>query len=549
MFTRQSLILKNIASIYDLMTNYQLPLANLEAIEQDARHFVVRFPLIGAFSSGKSSLLNAMLGKSVFATNVTAETAVPAELTYAEEDSFIAHFADGRTESLQADDVRENRLTSLQPDGWVEARLNAPALAGLPHLRLVDMPGWDSGVAGHTQAVDHYAPLSLAYGVVVSAEEGNLRESIRDALVELVLMNMPIVVVISKSDKKPAEDVDAITEQVKQEVTQATGRPPLRVVKASARSKNMAEFIAALEELEEQAETLFDQSVAARFSAELIQLTKHLEILNNRDDLGSEQIVAKIEQLHRDMQAFDAKLAAETRTLDTQVVSVLAKISRRVENSLKASLESLASKALHNGDPSGDILTIARLTVAEGIREEFTPALQYYFERLAEAVPSSLTVDVMPSGMDGAMLDPEQTKSVLATIMTTLLPVLTRNPIIAIAIPILHALGNLFIDHNAKRREAEERRENARQHILNSVIPDAVYRIEAELRQTLHQQVQDAKNAIAESVNDQRRALESALSGLQAQLARGQAEYAAAREQYLADLATVQTLLSELKQH
>ena len=409
------------------------------------------------------------------------------------------------------------------------------------------MPGWDSGIAGHAQAIDHYAPRSLAYAVVVSAEEGDLRESIRHALAELVLMDMPIIAIISKVDKKPPEDVAAIAEQVKQAIIQATGQPPLFLVKVAARRKDIGEFTSALEALENHAESLFDQNVAIRFSLELKKLARHLETLNNRDDLDSEQIAAQIQQLLLEMQVFDAKLAAETQTLDTQVGPVLANISRRVENSLKAGLESLANKAINNGDLNGDILTSARLAIVEGIREEFAPALQRYFDRLVEAIPPSLLVDVNLPGMDGPALEPEKTKSLLATIVTTLLPVFARTPILALAIPILHVLGELFIDHNAKRREAEQRLENARQHILHSVIPNTVRSIEVELRKALHQQVQHAKTAIAEGVNDQRQAREAALNQLQVQLARGQAEFAAARQHYLADLATVQALLYELE--
>jgi len=547
MFIKQRLILQNLDAIHDLTARYQLSSDALKSIGQDTRHFVVRFPLIGAFSSGKSSLLNALVGKPVFATAITAETAVPAELIYADEDCFTGHFSDGRTIALSADDVRENKLTALQPDGYVEAGLHALALAALPHLRLVDMPGWDSGIAGHTRAIDQYAPRSLAFGVVVSAEDGNVRESIRDALAELMQMDMPIIAIISKCDKKPPKDVAAIAEQVGQTITQATGRSPLRVVKVSARRKDIGEFTAALEDLEQQAESLFNQSVAARFGGELKRLAKHLEILSNRDDLDSEKIAVQIERLHLDMQAFDAKLADETQELDKKVEPVLTNIARRVEDSLKASLETLTNKAMRNGDISGDILTTARLAIAEGIREEFAPAMQRYFDRLAEAVPPSLALDANPPDADQPTLDPTQAKMLLTTLVATLQPVLKSYPVIAIVIPILHALSEFFIDHNAKQREAEERKENSRQHILYNIIPNAMSRIETELRQALRQQVQDAKNAIADSVQGQRQAREASLNELQIQLTRGQAEFAAAREHCLADLDSIQTLLTELE--
>ena len=123
------------------------------------------------------------------------------------------------------------------------------------------MPGWDSGIATHTAAIDNYAARSLAYCVVVSAEEGNLRESLRRALRELAVHKMPIIVVISKSDKKPSEDVDAVAEQVHSEVVAVTGQQPFATVKVSARKNQFDELIDALVRLEQNAEALFARNV------------------------------------------------------------------------------------------------------------------------------------------------------------------------------------------------------------------------------------------------------------------------------------------------
>ena len=77
-------------------------------------------PLIGKFSSGKSTILNALIGENIFATNVDPETAVPAELSYSAEESFIACYPDGKRVEVSSDEIKNNQLSSLHPNGWIE---------------------------------------------------------------------------------------------------------------------------------------------------------------------------------------------------------------------------------------------------------------------------------------------------------------------------------------------------------------------------------------------------------------------------------------------
>jgi ribosome biogenesis GTPase A len=98
-------------------------------------------PLVGAFSSGKSSIINALIGQPLFSVNIDPETAVPAEVSYGTSESLTGCLTDGRRLPLDREAVRENQLAALHNGGWVEAVLPLPQLARFAHLRLVDMPG------------------------------------------------------------------------------------------------------------------------------------------------------------------------------------------------------------------------------------------------------------------------------------------------------------------------------------------------------------------------------------------------------------------------
>ena len=145
--SRQAILQRQLPVVRDIHVRHELELSPIEKLAPLIEHFEIRIPLIGSFSCGKSSLLNALLGERLLATEVTPETAVPAELRFGHERSFSGCLPDGRRLALNEADLQENRLASLQPDGWVEARVPSAALAARQQLVLVDLPGWDSGRA------------------------------------------------------------------------------------------------------------------------------------------------------------------------------------------------------------------------------------------------------------------------------------------------------------------------------------------------------------------------------------------------------------------
>lgn len=276
MFKQQTTIQQALPAIRAVVARYPSwhaqPADWLDAAQTQAQQFVVPVPLVGAFSAGKSTLINAVIGSPLLSTNIDPETAVPAEVWHSPIESLTGCLPNGQRMAMSRDAVRDNQVQALLGGGWIEAALPIPLLQDMLHLKLVDMPGWDSGIQAHSTAIDGYATRSLAYGVAVSADEGNLRDSIRNALKELAVRDMPIFVVITKADKKPPEEVQAIQAQVAQEVEKTIGKPPFLVCQASARKKDVASFIAALQDIERRTETLFATHAAQPFAQQLASL-------------------------------------------------------------------------------------------------------------------------------------------------------------------------------------------------------------------------------------------------------------------------------------
>ena len=550
MFALQAYLSQNAPAIQQILQKYGRPTDWIDSLAQESQTFVVRVPLMGAFSSGKSSLLNALLGERVFTTSIDPQTAVPAELRYGEKRAhYAAHWPDGRTAPLTAQQVLDNELDHLEGGGWVEVTYPSATLARWPHLCLVDMPGLDAGIERHSRAIDGYADRSLAYCVVVSAKEGTLHQSVRNALVELQLHNRPVVAVITKADQVLPADWNAIAQQVSQDIANAMQQTPLETVVTSARIKDLNALIAALDGLEQQSEALFNRKVGTILVRQLDTFSRYLQTLENKDDLDGEAVQIELAQVQTHMAAFEEKLHDENQALHDALPRAEAHILESVESALCAQTDHYISCVLSGDlDLKTPISQTVRLSVAKGIQKEFAPEMRRYLERLAEALPEEFAcsvdvpeVAISTSDVDTSTLSTSLLQG-LGLLLTRFVPKLA-GPIAMIASVLLPVLISNFFgsrDDAAKAEQREQQRQRIRAQLTGTIFPQVIAQIRPMLTQTLQQQANTAYDQIQSAAAQQRDSLAAALQQLQQRLQASREVFAAQLQQIVADRTQVQ---------
>lgn len=547
--SQQSRLQQRLPEIKAFFLDYRLDPQALEALTPLIERFEIRVPLIGAFSSGKSSLVNALLGEKLLSVQVTPETVVASELRYADSPSFTGYYPDGSSKPLTAGDLTtEGALADLAPEGWVDVRLPNDNLKRWPWLVLVDLPGLDSGIEAHERAIERHADKSLAYAVVVSVEEGGLRDSLLRVLEELAARRVPLLMVITKADKRSAADVAQVRDAVRQRLERIPHAVLLAEAVTAARKGDVDAFIAALDTLQARAGEVFAQHVLLPVRRALEKAREDLAVLANHEHKDAARLQAEIDALSEQARQFDARLAEETEALAAQLGPVLAAIRQRVENALAARLESFTSRVLHGGDLGNEMLGAARIAVAEAIREEFQPALKRYLDRLIDALPPSLdfSIHIERSATEGDA-DAHLGKTLGAGLAGVLLKTFP-HPAVKIAALVLPILGMLFDSHRAEQRralEAARQREAAREQVL-AVIGDVTQRIEAELRPALHEHIRAAQAEVARQAEAERSRIEHARKQLIQALEEGEAQAAQLRARAEAGLAQLDTWIAEI---
>ncbi len=175
--------------------------------------FRVLVPIVGSFNVGKSSLINAYLNLEVgkgLPTDIIPKTALATE---------ILPTSEGEDEVIQIFDRKGHLISEMDLVGFAKyglnditethkqasyarAKLNSETLVANPRTTLVDMPGLDSGIRSHNEAIQRYLPLGSYFILVIDIERGAFRESEIIQLGEFLSQEIECTVILNKLDRK-----------------------------------------------------------------------------------------------------------------------------------------------------------------------------------------------------------------------------------------------------------------------------------------------------------------------------------------------------------
>jgi len=193
--------------------------------------------VLGQFKRGKSTLINALLGRSLLPTDVAPLTSTITIVEHGKEETARVLYADGRREFVGVEDVaayvsEEGNPGNARGIEAVVVTLPVPLLAG--GIRLVDTPGVGSVFAPNSEVTRRYLPridvalMVLGFDPPISGEELALAKDVAPYAGRLVF-------VLNKADLADTtvrDKADAFTRRV---LERQLGRRDEVVFHASAR--------------------------------------------------------------------------------------------------------------------------------------------------------------------------------------------------------------------------------------------------------------------------------------------------------------------------
>lgn len=476
-------------------------------------------PVIGAFSAGKSTLLNALMCNDVLPVGIAPETELATELRYSSEPYLLAIKPDGVQERLPVDALSSiNRRSS--EFSHLRLYLDSESLKAIAPLVLVDMPGFGSSLENHNKAIAYYLPRGVHFVVLTSIEDGNITQSMLRKLDELKTYNTDFTFLLSKCNLRAADQVEEVQAYVDDQLGVYFGEHCRSITLGNRGGEELARALTALQpdalfsrlfidilkdqNFEVLAQINLALSILKKGKAESEQASRALEkallnLMEQRKDVESdlkERYSGKM--LDRSLRGLDNALNESLEELVTvgsgknpsALSNALSDIIRSsLASTIKSEVQDISTSMVDRiaSNLSATSSQMATLDISGNWSEELSSKVKFSLERTTEMLSDWST-------RLSNKAENEKTGSVtLYRSLSTVLAVTTTvvNPLVELVIIFLPEILKLL---NGGGNE----REKFRQKLTGDVFPN----IKAELRGKIPAIIDEQLNAMLKKISD-----------------------------------------------
>lgn len=292
-------------------------------------------PLVGEFSSGKTTLINSLLDNPNLETASRATTASIFEIRFGSEEceAFIVN-EDGS--SIRIEDVSDIKNDKLHECEVVKVYDSSKRIG--ESTILVDTPGLSSNDPAHRIALSSYLPNADAILLLTDVNQ-QITRSLLEFLHNSKIANKPIYGIVTKSDTKTPEEVESVKEYIKKTIEV----PFERIISISATKGDLTEFDEIIQELQANKNLIVENSVNERIKGvtkEISDVIKNLiKESNSQEEIEDaiEEEQRKLEKLNRNIDSLLKDAESRIKEKSNKAVSLFAKtVFSQVDDIVKA---------------------------------------------------------------------------------------------------------------------------------------------------------------------------------------------------------------------
>ena len=511
-------------------------------------------PVIGAFSAGKSSLLNLFLGKKYLSEGIAPETALATELHYNVSEYIEAVKENGSIEKFSINDgeILKERAPEFS---FLRFYINAEKLKAIEPLVLVDMPGFESPLDSHNRAIFQYAQKGVYFIALQSIEDGNITKTMLRKLEEIDRFERRFSFFISKTNLKPSSEIAKVQDYIQQQLHDNDFESEVMLLD-NKENDNLKKVLEAI-----NAEGLIKDIFATTLQSLAFDINNaiktKIESYKRSKEENDYVLQKKVEEMQRVEQEQIACIQEARGNSSRQHANrIINNVVRKLNNSADEIAQAYKSRGQSGADCVINDLIRSSLSaelkdsmgdIANGITSRIDSTLSSMqssvnTDALAQSISITDSIDSVRLGKGVQILLTESIRTlakskigVLASIGGALkftLPVL--NPIVGILVSLIPSvLVSIFGRGSKKPNEQEEMRqiENA---VISEVIPEVKRVLERQIPEIFDNQVEEMIKEISANYKDrieqERQAVELAQKEMESQSANIESMVATCKE-------------------
>ena len=330
-------------------------LNSLNAIQERAsqQNANLLIPLVGEFSSGKTTLLNALTDSKKLETATKPTTATIYEIHFGcNKCEANVVLSDGQVAHLDdLGELKNDQLSDAQIVTVFDTSTKVPS-----STILVDTPGLSSPVVKHRQVLVDFLPSADAILLVVDINQ-QVTRSLTDFIDMIKLSKRPVYIVLTKSDTKSVSEIEA----AKQYIADNCKLPVQQVVVVSAAKDNMSELYDLLETIQKSKNEILAKVDGQRIKDLAQILVKYVDEMLTASS-SDENLDMEIRRQQLDLDKIKRNINRLIDSMASDICEDGTKISRRFEDSMYEKLGALVAGGSANMD--NDALSVINNTAS-----------------------------------------------------------------------------------------------------------------------------------------------------------------------------------------
>jgi hypothetical protein len=543
--------LEHLNSLEQLVDAQLLPSTfkqELDALRSSIAQFNLNIPLIGKFSAGKSTLINAWLNSEMQSVDLLPCTDIATEFHYTdkpEDEKMVVHYAT-ETKTLPLSDYAQFKQ---QADNHRHAALKVSlfvhnaALAKYPELVIVDAPGLGANNDAHYQAIVNYIGESAAFILCVTrlnqvgVEELTFVQRLRS-------LGQDFSLLVCQEDLNNPSEREAIRQTL---AAQASVDEHQLVRGCSAKTGDVAGFDAILAHFYAQQGQLFYN----KFSPLVYQLAQQAKGLIEQRlarDMTQEQLKLEQTKLEQGMTQINSYWQQEQNQLQQDISGHLARhVQSQVVSYLHSRHSNYVEQVLQGASVQSLIQADTQNALSLTLASQLTPRLTQSAQKLGHLLTETFSDgfldirlhDLRPQDNN----NPEQ-QGKFSGFVDTVAPIAmmfaSKYPQLAVVVGVVKVLAALF--DNQANQEAQRRQQA--ESVVAQAIGSIAEQIPTQIQQILQQQAQRFMDKMREHVETQLKSMQENLQQLSQQIAANQSERDKIVNRLEQALAQIDTLLT-----
>lgn len=277
-----------------------------QRLNQENKEIII--PVIGEFSSGKTTLLNALSSSKKLETASEPTTAVIYEIYFGQASEYAEIYSEDGTK-VKVENISEIKNDSL--DNVSLIKIHDISNKVPTSTILVDTPGLSSNESKHLENLSRYLPKSDALLLCVDANQ-QVTNTLLNFIKDFKLAYLPIYIIITKSDTKTANEIN----EIKTYISKNIQLPIENIISISSQSDNLNEFYGLMDSIQNNKNDIINNVLNYRLDGIAKYLKEYLDdlIKNSSTDKAIEKKLKSHELELKRMTNSISRLIDDTRS-------------------------------------------------------------------------------------------------------------------------------------------------------------------------------------------------------------------------------------------